>query len=231
MLAMCGGCRRAPKEVVLWVWERSEDLSRLPRGMNVAVLLASIEMRGDTVIVRPRVQPLKTPPGTKAVAVIRVDADQEFAATAAQHDAFVNAAAALPDRFPVTGVQIDFDATRSQREFYTSVLNTIRPKLPPDVSLSITALASWCLDDAWIRSLPITEAVPMLFRMGPDADHVVSHLRNGGDFSLEICRKSAGVSLDEPMWRLPARRKLYVFSPKGWPPQALALAENLRSTQ
>jgi hypothetical protein len=180
--------------------------------------------------VRPRVQPLKTPPGTKAVAVVRVDVDTEFAATPAQQDGLVNAATALPGRFEITGVQIDFDATQSQRSFYTSALHAIRRKLPPEMTLSITALASWCLDDPWVRDLPVDEAVPMLFRMGPDAKAVVSHLRGGGDFSLDICRRSVGISLDEPMWRLPARRPLYVFSPQGWPTPAIHLAENLRST-
>jgi hypothetical protein len=45
----------------------------------------------------------------------------------------------------VTGVQIDFDATRSQRSFYKAILRELRGTLPARVPISITALASWCV--------------------------------------------------------------------------------------
>jgi len=42
--------------------------------------------------------------------------------------------------------------------------------------LSITALASWCAGDPWITGLPIDEAVPMLFRLGPDTRNIDAFL-------------------------------------------------------
>ena len=179
--------------------------------------------------VRPRQQPLKLPPGVPSIGVVRVDADAGFAASEVQKLGIVQAASELPKKFPIKGVQIDFDATLSQRSFYTEVLKSVRDGLPKNVPLSITALASWCLDDPWIRDLPVDEAVPMLFQMGPDSSRVVAHLNAGGDFKVESCRHSAGISLGEPVWRLPRARRLFVFSPKGWGASAFEMVNNLRN--
>jgi len=69
----------------------------------------------------------------------------------------------------VAAVQVDFDARQSQREWYAGVLRrSVRAEMPAQMPLSMTALASWCsYDGAWLRSLPVDEAVPMLFRMEP----------------------------------------------------------------
>jgi hypothetical protein len=48
-----------------------------------------------------------------------------------------------------------------------------------------TALASWCEADGWISGLPVAEAVPMLFRMGPD------HYFPGGDFRSALRSRPA----------------------------------------
>src|SRR5207245_3835544 len=72
--------------------------------------------------------------------------------------------AALPR---VAGVQVDFDATASQRAFYRELLERLRARLAPGTPISITALASWCVGDHWLGDLPIDEAVPLRFRMGP----------------------------------------------------------------
>jgi hypothetical protein len=86
----------------------------------------------------------------------------------------------------------------------------------------MTALASWCLGDPWIRGLPVDEAVPMLFQMGPDSRDIRRRLASGDDFSLPVCRTSIGLSLDEPLARVPPGRRRYVFSPRGWNEAATA---------
>ena len=65
------------------------------------------------------------------------------------------------------------------------------------------------------RGLPVAEAVPMLFRMGPD------HYSAGGDFSGDLCRSSVGVSTDELPSRIPSGRRVYVFDPCAWSPDHL----------
>jgi hypothetical protein len=116
----------------------------------------------------------------------------------------------------IDAVQIDFDARVSEREFYRQLLVAVRAALPNGVALSITALASWCLDDRWLDGLPIDEAVPMLFRMGADQDDIRRRLDAGADFPAEICRASVGRSTDEPSPLRQPMRRTYVFHPRPW---------------
>ena len=63
-------------------------------------------------------------------------------------------------------------------------------------TLTITALESWCDRDHWIGGLPVADATPMLFRMGPGE-------RIPEDFAIGLCRSSLGVSTDEVPARVP----------------------------
>jgi hypothetical protein len=131
----------------------------------------------------------------------------------------------------VRAIQIDFDARRSELGLYRALLEDVRQRLPATMPLSITALASWCVGDRWLDGLPsgtIDEAVPMLFRMGPDEPAVASWLRAGRRFTVPACRKSLGVSTDEPLSQailsdglasrdgLHFAGRLYVFHPRPW---------------
>ena len=91
--------------------------------------------------------------------------------------------------------------------------------------LSITALGSWCMGDDWMSGLPITEAVPMLFRMGADRADIGQSLALGEDFREPLCRSSVGVSTDEP-WPAPMlRRHVYVFHPRAWTAESFAAVQ------
>jgi hypothetical protein len=150
------------------------------------------------------------------VAVVRIEADQDAALNRSQIEQTATAiskAALLPH---VMAVQVDFDASRTQRDFYRSLLIELRRHLGSATPISITALASWCLGDDWISSLPINEAVPMLFRMGAGRNEVVGWLSSGRDFPTPFCRGSLGVSTDEPWASLPGGRRLYVFNDRPW---------------
>jgi hypothetical protein len=120
-------------------------------------------------------------------------------------------------------VQIDFDATVSERNFYRSLLTRVRQELPASTRLSITALASWCAGDDWLSDLPIDEAVPMLFRLGVDQRQFQRRLETGQRFESRMCQNSAGVSTDEPV-NTPAVRRLYIFSPQPWSKSSFAAA-------
>ncbi len=51
-------------KIMLWAWERPEDLNFVdPRQSGVAFLARTLALRGEQVVVRPRLQPLKVPPG------------------------------------------------------------------------------------------------------------------------------------------------------------------------
>jgi len=195
--------------VFVWAWERREDLRWLDRRtVGVAFLARTVCPRKDGVAIRPRMQPLLTPPGAVLMAVVRV----ESGGRAAGADP-VRTARAIADAAGMPGVralQVDFDAVVSERGFYRAMLQALRRRLPAKMPLSITALASWCQSDGWISGLPVAEAVPMLFRMGPD------RYFPGGDFSSALCRSSVGVSTDELPSRVPSGRRIYVFHPRPW---------------
>jgi hypothetical protein len=182
---------------MLWAWERPEDLRFVePRQVGVAFLARTVFLSGDNVMIRPRLQPLIVAPGTALAAVVRMESSRAQPPTLSeeQRTQAVRAIAVTADLPGVSAVQVDFDATATERKFYRSLLEDLRKQLNSSTSLSITALASWCVDDDWLEGLPIDDAVPMLFRMGPDRRNVLLRLENGEDFRPAVCRQSAGIS-------------------------------------
>jgi hypothetical protein len=205
--------------VILWAWERPEDLSFTdPREVGVAFLARTLYLRGEKVAARPRFQPLSVAPETSLIAVVRIESDRAAppALSARQRASTVSAIAEVARGQAVVAVQIDFDARQSERAFYRDLLFDLRAELPASVKLSITALASWCVHDGWLADLPIDEAVPMLFRMGVDHEQVTRYLKVGGDFRPAPCRYSLGISTDEPPPAMPSGRRVYVFNPRRW---------------
>jgi hypothetical protein len=208
--------------LVLWAWERPEDLRFLdPTKVGVAFLAATVRLGPKGASYRPRMQPLQVAQETSLVAVVRI----ETAAGAALDPETARRVAgeiARAGRLPgVVALQVDFDATTSQRSFYRKLLVELRQQLPSSIPISITALTSWCIGDPWMSGLPIDEAVPMLFRMGVGQAEVTNWMRSGHDFREAACRTSLGVSLDEPWPELPSGRRTYAFSPSPWTERAL----------
>lgn len=213
--------------VILWAWERPEKLDYLdPEETAVAFLAKTIYLRADEIVSRPRLQPLAVPTGAAVIAVARIESEHAESPTLSTRQVKETAAeiAKLGSLPNVVMVQVDFDATTSQRFFYRSLLNELRAKLPQSTLLSITALASWCKGDNWLDDLPIDEAVPMLFRMGVEEKQFLSQLAVGSGFSARPCQASAGISTDEPLAQLPPGQRIqrvYVFNPKSWSPEAV----------
>jgi hypothetical protein len=209
---------------IIWAWERPEHLEFVnPQQVGVAFLARTIYLRGDEVVSRPRMQPLALPAGARLIAVARIETDRAQTPTLSDQQlqttlAELSKLGALEN---VSAVQIDFDATTSERNFYRALLVRLRQELAQTKALSITALASWCAGDNWLDDVPIDEAVPMLFRMGIDRRQFVSRLAAGEQFNAKQCSASAGVSTDEPLTDLPAVKRLYVFNPEPWSQAAL----------
>jgi len=209
----------------LWAWERLDDLRSIDRkSFGVAYLEATVRLAGGLSVIWRR-QPLLVPPDTVLICVVRIEApagssDLGDPALSAKVAEIIAAARELRD---ASAVQIDFDARRSQRAFYRAVLTDLRRRLPDSVPISVTALASWCAGDDWISNLPVEEAVPMYFRMGPE--HRPAE-RPGWSYPIRepLCSAAAGVSTDEAWPRMDFRHRLYVFHPRPWNRVAL---ENL----
>ena len=212
--------------LTVWAWENPEDLRALdPQRYAVAYLDQTIFI-SPQVSSRPRLQRLLVSPATRIIAVARIEAGAAGAAInapglPAQVADLIQRSAQKPR---TAMLQIDFDATRSQRAFYINLLREVRMRLPEGMPLSITSLASWCAADDWISGLPVEEAVPMFFRMGIDARP--SNLP-GWTYPLRepLCETSAGVSTDEPWPALRADEHIYVFHPGSWTPAAMANVE------
>jgi hypothetical protein len=226
--------RGVPK-IILWAWERPEDLNFIdPREVGVGVLAMTVQLKDEQIHMRPRQQPLQIPKGTYLIAVTRIETDKQSrpAFSAEQRNGIIAVVVKLLANPRVTAVQIDFDAAQSEREFYRELLVELRKHLPETMPLSITALASWCLYDDWIAGLAADEAVPMLFRMGLDSKQVVNRLEAGGDFRPEIARQSLGISTDEPLPRLPSGRRVYIFTERPWSAEAAnRIIEEVRQWQ
>ncbi len=221
-------CHREPPRIrafpskVLWAWESAQDLRFLQHGEGVAFLGGELMLEGEVARFQGRRNPLRVNPGTPLMAVLRVEA-HGASLTPAQGEALVARSLQLLTLPNVSALQIDFDATVSERGFYASALKSLRNRLPVGMPLSITALASWCADDGWIREAGlegvIDEAVPMLFRMGPEGTPIRSRLARREDWRLELAQHSYGLSVDETLPKLRSGRRYYVFHPGPWRPQ------------
>jgi len=208
--------------VMLWAWERPEDLSFLDaHKFGVAFLAQTLTLKGDEVVFNPRHQPLQVPPQTRMMAVTRIESQkttgQKPLLSQNQRQQLVKLILRTLELDRVAAIQIDFDALVSERDFYRALLQDLRAQLPDNEPLSMTALASFCIGDRWLDELPVDEAVPMIFRMGADDKPIKNRLAGGDDFREPLCRRSYGIALDEPleMKRDPARR-LYIFNNRPW---------------
>jgi len=208
--------------VVIWAWERPEDLTFLDSNKyGVAFLAQTLTLKGDEVVFNPRHQPLQVPTSAKVMAVTRIESqkvtEQRPALSPKQKQELVKLILRTLERGQVAAVQVDFDALVSERQFYRGLLQELRAQLPDNVPLSMTALASFCIGDRWLDDLPVDEAVPMIFRMGADDKPIKNMLASGQDFGEPLCRRSYGIAVDEPLeMKFQPQRRVYVFNNRSW---------------
>ena len=235
-IALSGRMAKLPR-LTVWAWERREDLRRLDASTAaVAYLDRTVAVDATGLHIEPRRQGMLLPDSTALVriAVVRIEVATGTPLNAAQADAVALAISeAAADGDAVAALQVDFDARQSQREWYAGVLHRVRAQMPPQMPLSITALASWCsYDGEWMRALPVDEAVPMLFRMEPDRRRAgMSSSWGTGDFALRepLCMGSVGISTREPWPSDMHERRVYVFADRGWSRDGLQ--ETVRSLE
>ena len=201
--------------ITLWAWERREDLHAIdPKQFAVAYLDRTITI-GETVRSQPRRDAVFFPAAASRIPVVRIETATGATLTPENRHAIVDELLSAAGEPGIAALQVDFDATRSQRAFYRDLLIDLRREMPPHLPLSITALASWCGRDDWLHDLPIDEAVPMLFRMEPDrhrAPPSLDELR----IREPLCRTSDGLSTDEPWPSDLAHKRIYIFPDHGW---------------
>ena len=202
---------------LLWVWDRPQLFSSLPAGVGVAYLHATVRLSGAQSRTTWRQWPLRIAPGVAVVPVVHVTLDN--LAPSPVDDAQQAAIAAAIDHAATHSrsgwVQLDFEARRSQREAYVALLQRLQP-MRAGVRLSVTALASWCMGDAWMPAGLVDEIVPMYFRMGTESARIRQQLATQGHAAVPACRQAAGLLFGEPWPALEGVRRRYVFHAGAW---------------
>lgn len=226
--AYCSLARSQHPPVMLWAWEAPSNLGWIdPSRFGVAFLSETITLSGDSLESKPRMQPLVVPPGTYRMAVVRVERDNKNEPTLSQHqlDGLVYRVVRRAKESNTSAIQIDFDARKSEREFYRDFLTRLRKELPAPTALSMTALASWCIGDGWVDELCVDEIVPMFFSLGVDKKQVLTHLRDRGKVRSYGKRLGIGIADDPQMLGALAngrargvlrKSSLYLFSGRAW---------------
>jgi len=215
---------RTLPRLTFWAWERPEDLRSLDtRRFGIAYLDQTLTI-GPKVDAHPRRDPLIYRATASRIPVVRIEVAPGAIFNEETHRLAVQViltSATAPD---IAALQLDFDATRSQRSFYRDLLTDLRRQMPPNLPLSITALASWCSYDDWLRGLPIDEAVPMFFRMEPDRRRAAESLT---DFRIRepLCQSSVGLSTTEAWPTEMAGKRIYLFPDNGWRADSIARFE------
>lgn len=210
-----------PKKI-LWAWERPEDLRFLDADeFGVAFLAQTLLLKNDRVILQPRRQSLQIAPNIYLIAVTRIEtakknSDQSDLSEKRKKTvvSLIKKTLELPN---VRAVQIDFDALVSERDFYRDLVNELKNQLPETTPLTMTALASWCVGDAWFADFPVDEAVPMAFEMGADDKAIRDFFAGGEDWREPLCRGSYGIHVDEPLdANFQLNRRFFYFKSRAW---------------
>lgn len=201
--------------VTLWAWERREDLRAIDTQRYAVAYLDQTITIDLTVQSQPRRDPVVFSAQATRIPVVRIETTRQALFNQENEHDVVTEIMQTAREPGIAALQIDFDATRSQRSFYRSLLAGLRQRMPPGLPLSITALASWCSWDRWIHDLPVDEAVPMMFRMEPDRRRAAP---DSADFEIRepLCEDSVGVSTTEPWPHNIEGKRIYIFADDGW---------------
>jgi hypothetical protein len=225
LLGTVTACRAPPPpRLIVWAWERPEDLRFLPAGTEVAALTGIVTLSGDRVSASGRRFPLLTGGAPVTTAVIHVEIVGPLRWTPALAESAAAAVMAYGVRPGVGRLQVDFEVPASQRGVLLDVLRVVRARLPHAMRLSMTAIASWCDGERWLAAAPVDEVVPMLFRMGEGGPALLTRLR-ARTFANPRCRDALAIATDAPIADAPRVGRVYLFSPDSWTAGRFAAAQ------
>jgi hypothetical protein len=212
-------------QFTLWAWQRDENLNFLKAypTVGVAYFAGLLRIQPDSLRLFPRTNRLTIPAGIRTTPVIRIEVDAGAETTDERAETAAKLITKLSRAQNSQRLQIDFDARKSERKFYRLLLQKLRTQLPKH-DLSMTALASWCMGDYWLKNLPVNETVPMLFDM--------THLHDVNPQDIQSADSwHCGDSLGVASYAMPPLRraqKYYLFTSKPWNEKKfLEMKENL----
>lgn len=155
---------------IFWVWHDS-DAPALLAGQELAVLQQHFVFDKTGTHLRQRMKPLHLRPGTRVTPVVHAQLANGDLPLLGQPQAktLLKAVLQASQKSSSGWVQFDFEAPRQQRTFYLELVQQMRAQLPAHIKLSVSALASWCFEDEFMRQIAADEVVPMLFALGQPA--------------------------------------------------------------
>lgn len=227
----------SPPQIILWAWEHPENISNLPSNTGIAYWAETICLHDNDFSVLPRLQTLTIPKHIPLEAVVRIEVRPHTILKFSDQTMNNLAQAIIRPTLncKVQSLQIDFDTKLDERQLYKNLLQKVRTVLPKNISLSMTALASWSLGDNWLNGLPVNNIVPMFFTMGVGKNESLAYLKVNKN-RLTLLQKCVGVSVAEPeIWKIlkeslpqmPA--KIYIFSPRPWTNESISQIKNFLS--
>lgn len=207
--------------IILWAWDRHEDLGFLDtlpadRNFSVAFFAGTIDLKKNAPRFIPRQRKLLVGKSIPLIPVLHVVSQRGKIYGEEDLDLIVRSVNNILKTHGGKIIQLDFEVFESQRRFYRELILDIRKKLP-DIRLSVTALASWCTGDAWLKGIPIDEIVPMYF----DATHGRDEATRPGAGIAGECTATAGLATYEKYEAMPHATRYYLFNNRAWHRDAL----------
>lgn len=200
----------AEPRIYLWAWDRPEDLRFLEPQIGVAYFAGEIDLAEKKPAFRPRTKALLLPKTQPSLPVLHVRAKRSGRYGDAEQKVILEAIRRLVADSRTEVIQLDFEVYNSQRDFYKDLIRSIKEE-NPNLKLSVTALASWCARDAWLKDISVTEIVPMLFdpsHKNGDARHALPQASN--------CKTAVGIATYETYRSFPRAKTYYIFSNRAW---------------
>ncbi len=171
LLLFASFCGHAQASDIFWIWHDS-DTPALRPGQELAVLQQHYVFSANGTRLRQRMKPLHIPPGTKVTPVVHAQLASLPVPPLgpAEAQTLLKAVLKASQKSNSGWVQFDFEVPPSQRAFYLALVRQMRAQLPARIKLSVSALASWCLEEAFVAQIAADEVVPMLFALGQPAE-------------------------------------------------------------
>jgi hypothetical protein len=212
--------------IVLWAWEHNDSLSFVdPSKVAVAYYAGTIMLGRENATLTSRQNKLDLRGDAVAFPVFRIqNAHSEEPASSESWSAAKRLICEYVQKHGKSIIQIDCDAGLHDRHGYKRFLTELKSALPKDSCLSITALASWCLADKWLQTVPADETVAMMFSLGKRRNETISVLARDGLSPGNRAVESLGIAVNEEettqkvkeLGCIKRASRIYVFSPLGW---------------
>lgn len=218
--------RTRKASIVIWSWREDDHLDFLAAKTNRVAYHAKTIMLGESGAgISYARKNLKHQIANYSIPVYRIE--KAFPDKPASKSSFNDALSIIKVSYEAgrfREIQIDFDCPAQDRQAYLNFLSSLKSSLSDRTTLSITALASWCFTDRWLKDCAGDESVGMFFSMGSGSAKILQELKKTGADSGAPGFKSVGISLGQGTTNKLLREsgvfkrahRIFLFSPLAW---------------